>query len=349
MLHYSPITGIPDAAFDPRRTDVTRSALNSACRRHLRASVITYWFAERFTAAAHEKARRSMQRRSAVALCLLAAAILLACSRNGPLNSLFDSAGYHVRDGEAYYLNAFPGKAVVIDGADVATFEALDAAYARDKSHVYLNGALLPDADATSFELLSRPGFAKDRTHVFQHDRAISDDPAHFQLIDGDLAKDSHSVYWSDGSVLSGDPAHFAIVSNSDHYLYAKDGGTVWVNGNAIPAADPATFHVLRGAYARDRQQAFYFDQPLTDADLSSFHPLDGPYAGDSARVFWMGTVIGGADPATFRVLNANFECSADSERAYYQRTVIAGAEPRAFPPGRAVTNCSATSITFAE
>jgi NADH:ubiquinone oxidoreductase subunit 5 (subunit L)/multisubunit Na+/H+ antiporter MnhA subunit len=48
-----------------------------------------------------------MQRKSAAALCLLAVAILLACSRNGPPNSLLESAGYHVRDGKVYYLNAW--------------------------------------------------------------------------------------------------------------------------------------------------------------------------------------------------------------------------------------------------
>jgi hypothetical protein len=35
-------------------------------------------------------------------------------------NSLFDAAGYHVTDDTVYYLNAFPGKAFQIDGADVA-------------------------------------------------------------------------------------------------------------------------------------------------------------------------------------------------------------------------------------
>ena len=52
-----------------------------------------------------------MQRKSTAAVCLLAIAMLLACSRNSPPNSLFDSAGYHVKDGNVYYLNAFPGKA----------------------------------------------------------------------------------------------------------------------------------------------------------------------------------------------------------------------------------------------
>lgn len=273
---------IPDAAFDRRRRHVAKPVLSPACRRDHRARVITYTFARRFNEAAYRKGpseyaakidRRAVPPRSGDAVGL---------QPNGPPNSLFERAGYHVRDGKVYYLNAFPGKAFEIGGADAATFEALDSTYARDHSHVYINGALLPDADAASFELLRRPGFAKDRDHVYQRDRVFSDDPVHFELLDGELAKDSRVVFWSDGSVLSEDPAHFAIISDAAHYLYTRDGRAVHVNGNPIPDADPATFQVLQGAYARDNKRVFYFDQPIAGADLSSFRPLDGPYASDA-------------------------------------------------------------------
>jgi hypothetical protein len=62
-----------------------------------------------------------------------------------------------------YYLKAFPGEAFEMDDADPATFEALDASYGRDASRIYLNGVALPEADAASFELLERSGFAKDK------------------------------------------------------------------------------------------------------------------------------------------------------------------------------------------
>jgi hypothetical protein len=238
-------------------------------------------------------------------------------------------------------------KAFEVGGVDAATFEALDSTYARDDSHVYINGAVLPDADAASFVLLPRPGFSKDRDHVYQHDRVLSDDPAHFELLDGELAKDSRVVYWSDGSVLSEDPAPFAIISDADHYLHTRDDRPrKWQ-----PRPRRRSFDIpsAANAYARDNNRGSYFDRPISVADLSSFRPLDGPYASDSSRVYWMGKAIDGASPNTFRVLNANFECSADSNRAYYRRTAIAGADPHTFPPEKAVTNCSDTSISFAE
>jgi hypothetical protein len=288
-------------------------------------------------------------RRLIAAVSLFAVALLPSCSTEAAPSSWFNAGGYHVRGEKVYYLFSFPGKAFEIEGADAPTFSAFDQTYARDKSTVYVDGRPLPDADAATFEVLDRPGFAKDAHHVYQRDRPLSDDPAHFELLDGQLAKDSTAVYWSDGGVLSDDPAHFAIISHVDHYLFTKDSRTVHVNGNPINGADPATFDVVQGAYARDDGQVFYFADEIAGADMATFRAIEGPYAGDAARVYWMGKPIDRADPATFRVLNADFECSADSARAYYRNSVVAGAVPSMFPPNRAVTRCDETSISFAE
>jgi DKNYY family len=292
---------------------------------------------------------RCGMRRLVAAVCILAVTIFAGCSGNKPPNSLFDSAGYYVRGDTVYYLHSFPGKAFEVEGADSASFHAFDTLYARDKSHVYYTGNPIPGADAATFELLNRPDFGKDKSHVYQREHPISDDPAHFALLDADLSKDSGAVYWSDGHVLSTDPARFVIISNNDHLLYTKDSRTVWVNGNPIEGADPATFQVLQGGYSRDDQQMFYFTDHVVDADMSSFRTLDGSYAVDTKHAYWMGKTIIGADPATFRVLNANFECSADQTRAYYRQTVIANTDPNTFPPGRAVTRCDETSVSFAQ
>jgi DKNYY family len=275
--------------------------------------------------------------------------LLPACSRDKPPNSLFDGAGYQVRGDKVYFVAAFPGQASEIAGADAVSFRAFDTTYAKDKFNAYFDGRPITGADASSFDVLDRSGFATDRDHVYQLDWPISDDPAHFELLDGGLSKDSTAVYWTDGHVLSDDPAHFAIVASNDHFLFTKDTHSVHVNGNKITDADPVSFHVLAGAYAQDTRHVFYFSDPIVNADAVSFRALDGPYASDAHHAFWMGKAIHGADPATFRVLNAAFECSADAERAYYRQTVIAHAEPRTFPPNRVVTNCSETSISFAD
>lgn len=284
---------------------------------------------------------------------LIAAAVVLAvalsggCSAIDEPDSMVDEAGYHVRDNVVFYLNPFPGKAFQIDGADAASFDIFDRTYARDSEQVYINGHPLPGAQPRSFELLDRPGFSRDSRRVYQHDQPISNDPGNFELLGGGLAKDSTRVYTPDGVVLSQDPQGFQIITDRDHYLFAQDSRTVYVNNNPIRGAAPETFEVLAGGYARDAERAFYFDEPIPGSDSSTFQPLEGPYARDSQRVYWMGKPIAGADPYSFEVLNANFECAADATSVFYRETVIVDADPATIPPDAAVTGCSTTSISF--
>lgn len=258
--------------------------------------------------------------RTIVAFAALLMSVVLSGCGTGEPNSLFDTAGYHVRDGAVYYLNAFPGKAFAVDGADAGTFEVLDRSFARDRHVVYFDGRPLADADPATFRLLDRAGYAADAHRVFLRDQVISTDPEQFELLDGDLSRDGVAVYWPDGSVLSDDPEHFAVISNANHYLFTRDSDSVHVNGNRVLGADPRTFRVIGGAYAADGRAAY-----------------------------WMGRPIDGADPVTFRVLSAALECSADATRAYHRRDVIRGAAPGMFPADRPVTGCSTERITFAD
>jgi hypothetical protein len=287
-------------------------------------------------------------RRLIATVCVAALSTLPACAENATPTATFDSAGYHVRGDQVYFLQAFPGKAAEIEGADPSSFEVLDRTFAKDRSTVFVDGRALPGADPASFALLDRQDFAKDRHHVYQRDEVLSNDPAHFELLGGNLSKDGSSVYWSDGSVLSDDPGHFSIVSDAEYYLFTKDGRIVHVNGRPIAGANPATFVVLKDGYARDDGGIFYFTDRISDADPEAFEVLEGSFARDGRRAYWMGKPIPGADGATFRVLNANFECTADGTRAYYRDKVIAEADPHALTPERTVIGCSETGIYFA-
>ncbi|MFL6159709.1 MAG: DKNYY domain-containing protein [Marmoricola sp.] len=285
---------------------------------------------------------RSLQ----LSLCVALLAILTACG--GAPSSAFHSAGYYVRGDTVYYLNAFPGKAFTIDDADAKTFDIIDTAYAKDKGAVYLDGAPLADADPASFALLDQPNYSEDAGHVFLRDRVVTIDVAHFAFFSGGgLSKDSEHVYGSDGQALSDDPEHFTILSSKSSYLFTADSRTVWVNGNPVKGADPATFKVLGGAYAKDADRTYYFDQPVPGADASSFKTLDEPYARDDAHAYWMGKVVTGADPDTFVVLNADFECTADAKHAFYRDLEIKGFDPSTITKGATVTNCSGTSLSF--
>ena len=125
-----------------------------------------------------------------------------------PPNSLFDNAGYHVRGDKVYYLARFPGKAFRDRGCRRRLLRGVRPDVCPRQVGACTSTAgrcrapMRPPSNCST-----GPGFFKDRDHVYQRDHPISDDPAHFELLDGELAKDSTAVYWSDGSVLSEDPA----------------------------------------------------------------------------------------------------------------------------------------------
>jgi hypothetical protein len=161
-------------------------------------------------------------RKVLVGLCVAALALLPACSRNRTPNSLIDAAGYHVTDDTVYYLKAFPGKAFEISGADVASFQAFDQTYARDESNVYLDGAVLSGADAATFQPLDRPGLAKDAHHVYLRDVPISADPAHFELLDGELGKDGAAIEGADPTSYRVLNADFECSADAEHAYYRQ-------------------------------------------------------------------------------------------------------------------------------
>lgn len=177
-----------------------------------------------------------------VVLCVAVVGLLPACSRDATPDSLFDVAGYHVRGDTVFYLNAFPGKAFEIAGADPSSFEVFDQTYARDRSNVYLDGTALAGADPATFRLLDRPGFAADAHRVYLRDKPISTDPGHFELLDGPYAGDAQRVYWM---------------------------------GRAIDGAHPASFRVLNVAFecSADAERAYYRQTVIADEHPRSFPP----------------------------------------------------------------------------
>jgi hypothetical protein len=262
-----------------------------------------------------------------------------------PPSRLSDS-GYHLRRTKVFFYPGFGfSSPFEIIGVDRASFEVLDHSYARDDSRVYLDGVAIPEADPSTFKLLSPP-FALDARHVYVNRDIFSDDPGHFEQVEGNLSRDSQYIYWST-SVVSDDPTHLSVFQSSGYYTFFKDSKAVFVNGNPIAEADPTSFAVIADAYSRDAAHVYYFDEMILDADVSTFEILESPYARDADSVFWMAHIIPEASPETFRVLNANFECSADAHYAFYQDEMIRDFDPEKIPAAAQVTGCSSTEVHF--
>lgn len=173
------------------------------------------------------------------AVCVVAVALLPACTKDKPPNSMFDSAGYHVRGDKVDYLAGFPGKANEVDDVDVASFEAVDRTYARDKSAVYYDGRQIPGADPATFELLDR--------------------------------KDGRTVHVNGNPIAGADPATFRVLAGA----YAQDAGHVFYFADQIIDADAASFRVLNADFecTADEQRAYYRDTVIANADPGTFPP----------------------------------------------------------------------------
>jgi hypothetical protein len=253
--------------------------------------------------------------------------LLSSCGDGKP--GAFSKSGYHVDGKIVWYLESWTSQPFEIAGVDVTTFEHPipkgEAAYARDKNHVYLRGQALPGVDAATFEILD-DRYSRDASHVYRGTERICDDPAHFQVLSLNFVKNSKAVYRTHPrvEVQTTDVANFRRLSEKDYLSYFADSTHVYVNGNIVEGALPASFQVIKDGFGKDEKQAFYFDRPMPDGTLmDSLEALEGAYARDAKRVYFMGRIVEGADPATFEVTDAKFQRGKDAKSSYEQQNTV--------------------------
>ena len=172
------------------------------------------------------------------------------------------------------------GPFTTAEGLDVDSFEALSVEYTRDKERVYFKvispGVFLvialPDADPATFEPLAF-NLARDKNHVWLNDRIQWEaDPSTLVLVDGGRAfKDKDSVHYADQTIIG---------------------------------ADPATFTHIGSGYYRDKNHIYWCMDPIPDADLSTFEVLgDSFVAKDKSHVYRSGGRMPGLDAATIKLI----------------------------------------------
>lgn len=83
-----------------------------------------------------------------------------------------------------------------LDGADVASFKVLNMTTAKDKSHVYYFGKILPQADAATFEIIKNSVYSRDKSHIWCGDDMLQDaDFATFAVDDMNRAHDKYGSF----------------------------------------------------------------------------------------------------------------------------------------------------------
>lgn len=194
------------------------------------------------------------------------------------------------------------------EGLDVDAFVALSEEYVRDDARVYHKvispGVFLVmqlhDADPASFEVLAR-NLARDQSHVWYHDRIQHGvDPATVVLVDdGRVFKDHDSV----------------------HYAYDE-----------IAGADPASFRHLASGYYADRHRVYWCTEPVPGADLATFEVLGGSFvAKDRSRVYRSGEYLARYDAGSLQLIlhhAMGFQILADQNGIHVNKQTFPRAKP---------------------
>jgi hypothetical protein len=178
-------------------------------------------------------------------------------------------------DGRVFYDDyIFDGEIV---GADLATFQVIDADHGKDSKHVFNKKDVMLGVDPIAFQVSQNVplivksnkvyGYTNGKDTVYYSDdySDILDqnfDPALFKELGNHFAKDKNHVYYF-GKTVELDPATFQVLSD----VYQKDKNGVYtttdVTRRVLEGADPATFEALSVVYAKDKGAFYYKDQIL--------------------------------------------------------------------------------------
>ncbi len=171
---------------------------------------------------------------------------------------------------------------VKIEGADPATYEAIDYLWAKDDENFFYRQQKVP-VDYNSFETLGE-SFSRDKDSIYYH--ALSN----FKSISADIGS-------------------FKILHER---YYAMDRNTVFVNhytGNEedthvipIPIAPGETVRLLNEAYVQIGARIFYGAEPV-DLDASTTEIIGTYYIKDHKKVFYQDQWLQDADPQSFSTI----------------------------------------------
>lgn len=171
----------------------------------------------------------------------------------------------------AYYLTHIVGP-----GVNVATFEALNNFYAKDKDTIYSQQNVIPNADVNTFDVFTKMSYDN-------YDKEF-------------YARDRNTVYYG-GIVIEGaDPVSFSILKRP----YSKDKSFLFYGSHKIENSDPSTFEYMNEFYSKDRNNVYYTGHYQVDWCVSGkTEPKRGPQV----------CVIKEADATTFKIFGSEQQC----------------------------------------
>lgn len=199
---------------------------------------------------------------------------------------------FYIRDQEKVYflrhdLNPLPilqqkSYNIMQTEADPKTFRIINekSHLARDKSHVYMNGKILPDIDPnTLYQVMPETSYYKDKNAIYQFTTSFLDNTV--RNFEGKVDK-------------------IALSDMKFNNVYTFDTDHVYYDGKLIQGADPNSFVILwrtvregcrLGTYAKDNKAVYFEDKLVIGSDPNSFEPLLNDYGRDKQGVYRDGKI----------------------------------------------------------
>ena len=181
---------------------------------------------------------------------------------------------------------------------DKATFQEIDAVYAKDKNGVYVwenrGWKKLEGLDPVTFEIINISGSArrylKDKNGIYSiiysmdgdSDKLVLEnlpyDPQTYEVINQLYSKDKNNIYYSDRKIIGVDLPTFQRI---DEYIYSKDKNNIYFNDKKIEGVDKNTFEltydfgsVVNGYYSKDKNNVYYENKKLKGIDVKTFKKI---------------------------------------------------------------------------
>ena len=204
--------------------------------------------------------------------------------------------------------------------ADVASFEAVDEHYAKDKNKVYYCDEY---REGQNYYLTKRQTIMELKMAI----------PASFSSLKNGYGKDNLHAYFEGLPFVVKEISTFTSIDNH----FAKDDVQAYLNCKPIAGSHGKTFELTVDHFAKDTAHIYYYGYTgegqhnicILPCDRQSFEVLDDRYSKDKTSVFFLGFIIKGADAASFTILESGY--SKDKDAVYFESKKMTGTDAATF------------------
>lgn len=206
---------------------------------------------------------------------------------------------------------------------DKATFQEIDAVYAKDKNGVYVwenrGWKKLEGIDPITFQIININGSArrylKDKNGIYNIDgnsdnlvlEKLPYDPQTYEVINQLYSKDKNNIYYSNRKITGADLPTFQIGSDG----FSKDKNNIYLEGKKILGVDRDTVKIIELPYIKDKNNVYYGNKKIEGADKNTFELIydfgsvvNRYYSKDKNNVYYENKKLKGIDVKTFKKIS---------------------------------------------